>query len=95
VNFGQARIVVTLPPSTEEWAEDVVCQGEDYDWTAERNDKALTFTTTIGGNCDAVQLVASAMRDFEEGLSEGNISPSEVAVHAVRELDPEPTEAAA
>jgi hypothetical protein len=73
------RIVVTLPPSTEEWAEDLL---EDMAVEIERDDEGLYITEIVGGNCNAVANAASFLRDLEEAFQEGDIDPMEFTLTA-------------
>ena len=82
--MGQTQIEIRLPATTEEWAEDVIENG-DYEFTCERTDDALIVRGSIGGNCDAVTIAQSALRDLEEACQEGDLSPRDVTVRAWRE----------
>lgn len=82
--MGPTYIEIELPATTEEWAEEVI-GGGDYDFTTKRTDATLFVRGEIGGNCDAVQIAQSALRDLEEALQEGDISPRDVKLHVWRE----------
>lgn len=67
-----------LPPETEEWAESVLRAPDGTlgdGWKIVRGDDALTVTTTIGGNTNALYCAESFLREVAEYLDEGNIDP--------------------
>lgn len=63
---------VTLPPTTEEWAEEMLA---GLAVEVERDDDGLHVTYTVRGNCNAVENAASFMRDLADAFSEGDIDP--------------------
>lgn len=65
-------LTVTLPPTTEEWAEDAV---SDLTVETERDDEGLHITYTVGGNTNAISCAQGFLRDLEECFSEVNIDP--------------------
>jgi hypothetical protein len=78
-------LVLTLPPSTEEWAEDLLRESEDNYGvadTVERTDDGLVLTRRIGGNCNALANARSWLAEVEEELDEGHVSPMQFGLRA-------------
>lgn len=69
---------LTLPPETEEWAEELL-RGDEEKYavaeTIERTDEGLVLTQRIGGNCNAIVNARMWLDEVEEALDDGSIDP--------------------
>lgn len=72
-------IVLTLPASTEEWAEDSL---DGLAVEIERTDEALCITQVIKGNCNALDNAASFLRDVQDALADVDIDPMQFMLAA-------------
>jgi hypothetical protein len=72
-----------LPPTTEEWAEDLLRETGDLEgWTCDRTPDALIVRYAIGGNCNALVNAQGWLGDLAEALNEGEIDPMEFTLTA-------------
>lgn len=81
---GDTRMIVTLPPTTEEWAEEMI-RSIDTVEDVRRHDDGLVVTAVVGGNCNAATNLQSLLSELEDALSEASIDPFEIACVARKE----------
>lgn len=67
------RLMLTLPATTEEWAEDLLAGIDGIE--IERTENALTVVKVVHGNTNAIASAGYLLRDVEEALDEGDIDP--------------------
>lgn len=77
--WDDINIELRLPPSTEEWAEELF-KSIDSCTFCNRDDMALVVRFVIGGNCDGAYNLSDVMRNVEKAMTEGEISLNEFEV---------------
>lgn len=69
------KLELRLPPTTEEWADEMLVEACDGEWEVERTDQALFVRKTVGGNCNALSNAQTFLGDVEEALRPGEVEP--------------------
>lgn len=76
-------LTLTLPATTEEWADDELrAPFLNFDRVERDNEGRLVVTQTIGGNCNAVANARQFLDDVEEALRECEVDPMLFDLHA-------------
>lgn len=81
---GDTHMRVVLPPSTEEWADDLIRECDEVE-SVERRDDGVYVTGVVGGNCNALSNLQGLLSELEDALGDGNIDPFEILCVARKE----------
>jgi DNA mismatch repair ATPase MutS len=81
---GDTHMRVVLPPTTEDWADDLI-RSIDVVESVERRDDGVHVKALVGGNCNVVTNAEDLLSELEDALREGEIDPFEIAVVARKE----------
>lgn len=69
------ELSLILPPTTEEWAEELMAKFEMDD--VHRSDFALVIKTVVGGNTNALSVAQDFLHDLEDAFRDGDVDPME------------------